>query len=179
MKKWMYLIFPTAMLGVFLVFYLASKKKWDEAESARIAQVQQAKEADEAKKTVAESAARVAATKRAADQKKEDEAREKAKQEKWDADSRAIQVVTDKANSEVAASNQTLAALQHQADTLRKKKEALNREDFDLLKQVELAQIHQRDSELEIQRTVQMIADRAHQSALAQIPPPPPAPARK
>jgi len=173
MKKWMYLIFPTGMLGVFLVFYLSSKKQWDEAEATKATQVRMAKEADDAKKAAAESAARIAAKKRAVDQKAEDDARDKARQDKWDAESRAIEAVTAKSNAEAAALNKEAADLELEADTLRKKKEALNREDFDLLKQVELARTRQRDSELDIQRTVTMIADRASQSAMAQMPPAP------
>ena len=60
MKKWSYIIFPAIMLGVFVVFYMASKKKWDEAEAQRTAEVQKAKEADDARKASAEEAARIA-----------------------------------------------------------------------------------------------------------------------
>jgi type IV secretory pathway VirB10-like protein len=174
MKKWMYLVFPGVMLAVFLVFYLSSKKKWEEQEAAHAAQIQAAKEADDAKKASAESAARIAAKKRSEDLKKEEDAYQKAKREKWDAESNAIKAVMDKSLADAAASTKEAASLEAEAAALRQQKDQLNGQDFDLLKKVELAQIRQRDSELEIQRTVRMIAERAGTSTMVQMPPPPP-----
>ena len=148
MKKWSYIIFPAIMLGVFVAFYMASKKKWDEAEAQKTADVQRAKEADDAKKAAAEEAARIAAHKRQEDQKKEDAAFEQKREDKWNAETAAIVKVTDTAKAEADASNKEAADLEIQIDTLRKRKEALNREDFDLLKNLELARSRQRDAEL-------------------------------
>lgn len=173
MKKWSYIIFPAIMLGVFVAFYMASKKQWDEAEAQRTAEVQKAKEADDAKKAAAEEAARIAAHKRVEEQKKEEAEAEKKREDKWNAETAAIVAVTDKAKAEADASNKEAAELEVQIDTLRKQKEKLNREDFDLLKSLELARARQRDAELDIQRMVTMIADRAARSQMAAMHPAP------
>lgn len=171
MKKWSYIIFPAIMLGVFVAFYMASKHKWDAAEAQRTAEVQKAKEADDAKKASAEEAARIAARKRVEEQKKEDAAFEQKRQDKWNAETAAIVKVTDTAKAEADASSKESADLELQIDNLRKKKEALNREDFDLLKNLELARSRQRDAELDIQRMVTMITDKAAQSQMAAVRP--------
>jgi len=167
MKKWIYVVFPMAMLAVFLGFYLENKREWDAAEAARVLSEQKAKAAEDARKSAAEAAARIAAQKRADDQKREEAAKEQARRDKWDAETRAIQAVTDRANAEAEAAGKEAADLEIQIDTLRKQKEQLNRADFDLLKQVELARVQERIAELEVERMVRMIADRADQALAA------------
>jgi hypothetical protein len=161
MRKWFLVICPLAMLAVFLGFYLASKHKWDAdaaqaAEIARKAQIQ-----EDAKKASQDEAARVAARQRADNQKREEEAREKTRLDKWNADTRAIEAVTAQATQEADASSKEVAALELEADTLRKQKEKVNRQDFDLLKQVELSHAREQTAELEISRLVTMVNDRA------------------
>jgi len=167
MKKWTYVVFPVVMLAIFLTFYSAEKRRWDAAEAARILSEQKAKAADDARKAAAEAAARIAAKKRADDQKREEAAQEQARREKWDAETRGIQAVTDRANAEAAALNREASELEIEIDALRQQKEKLNREDFDLLKEVELARARQRTAELEIERLVAIISDRAEQSLAA------------
>ena len=64
-----------------------------------------------------------------------------------------------------------------QLDQLRKQRDQLSRETFDIAKQVELARVARRNAEMDEQRWIEMIANRAASSQMAQIPPPP-APAR-
>eukprot|EP01035_Chromulina_nebulosa_P042524 gene42524-57572_t len=54
MKKWMYLIFPGAMLGIFLVFFLSHQKESDAREKARAEAVAKKEAEDKAKKAEAE-----------------------------------------------------------------------------------------------------------------------------
>lgn len=178
MKKWMYLIFPGLMLGIFLVFYLSSVKRWDaqEAEKQRVAQEQKA--ADDKKKADAEEAARVAAQKRQEEQKQEEAKKAADREAKYQKQLGDFTSARDKANAHADQLNKEISELGVELDSLHRKKEQDNQDDFDLLKQVELARVKQRDAELEIQRMVAMIAQRASESAMAN-PPPAPAPVEK
>jgi len=80
----------------------------------------------------------------------------------------------DDANAKATAYSKDSAALEIELDTLHKQKEQSNREDFDLLKQVELARVGLRAAEMENQRMVGMIAGKADDSFLTRMPPPPP-----
>jgi hypothetical protein len=55
----------------------------------------------------------------------------------------------------------------------RTNKEKLNRETFDLAKEVELAKISRRNAELELQRMVEMAGKKIADSSVAIAPPPP------
>jgi hypothetical protein len=52
-------------------------------------------------------------------------------------------------------------------------------DDFELLKGVEAARVAQHNAEMEIQRMVTMIVNRADESTLTELPPPPPPPQKK
>jgi multidrug resistance efflux pump len=60
----------------------------------------------------------------------------------------------------------------------RSNKEKLNRETFDLSKEVELAKINRRNAEIEIQRMVEIAGKKMSDSSVAIPPPPAPAPAK-
>jgi predicted nucleic acid-binding Zn-ribbon protein len=87
---------------------------------------------------------------------------------------RRIQADTDKFNAEVEKYSNEVSELTIELDSLHKQKDALTREGFDFAKRVELAQVVRQNAELEIQRMVQMIANRADQSMMTKMPPPPP-----
>jgi hypothetical protein len=174
MKKWMYLIFPGLGLGIFLLFYLSFSKEQAAAELAHKAEVAAIQAADDAKKKAAEEQARQDAITRQQQQQAEEEKRAADKQKKYDAETQTIQADIDKYSAEADKFTKETSDLEIQLDTLNKQKEQLNREDFDLLKQVEISQVNQKNAELEIQRTVDMIAQKADQSALTALPPPPP-----
>jgi hypothetical protein len=61
-------------------------------------------------------------------------------------------------------------------DNLNKQLDSLTRQNFDYLKKVQLAEVNRHDAEMDIQRMVDMIAERADQSSMTKMPPPPPAP---
>jgi len=174
MKKWMYVLGPGTMLAVFLFFYFASKTETEArlaAEKARKEEV--AKEAEQ-KKQVAEAKAREDAERRNAERAADEAKIAKEKQDKYDAEMRRILEDTDKANAEAESYAKQVSELTIELDTLHKQKDTLTREGFDFAKRVEQAAVARRNAELEIQRMVQMIANRADQSSMAKPPPPPP-----
>ena len=58
MKKWMYLIAPTVMLGAFMFLYLAESKEAEIKEKARAAEIAMTKALQAEKKKNAEAKAR-------------------------------------------------------------------------------------------------------------------------
>jgi len=174
MKKWMYVLGPGIMLAVFMFFYLASREETEaklKAEKAQKAEL--AREAEE-KRQIAEKKAREDALRREAERVAEEAKTAKEKQDRYDADMRRIKDDTDKANANAEASAAKVSELTIQLDTLRKQKDTLTRDGFELAKRVEMAAVARRNAEIEIQRMVEMISQRAEQSALAKPPPPPP-----
>jgi hypothetical protein len=167
MKKWLYVISVGSMLAIFLVFYLSETKKHDERERQRAVEVAAKKKAEDERKAGIEAAARADAEKRA-NQRLADEAKKEADRvAKWAAEGQRIKDATDKANADADVSAKKAAQLELELSTLRTEKEKLNREAFELAKQVELGKIKRRTAELEIQRITAMISAKAAQSSLA------------
>jgi hypothetical protein len=174
MKKWFYVLFPTALLALFVVFYLANRSETLAKEQAHKEQVARDKADADAKKAVAEAKARADADKRAADRAAEEAKTAQEKEDKYNADMARIKQDTDKSNAKAEVYAKKVSDLTIELDTLHKQKDELTRESFELDKQVELADVERRNAEMEIQRYDAMIADRADQSAMAKMPPPPP-----
>ncbi len=176
MKKWMYLIFPGAMLGLFLVFFLSHTKEAEEREKVRQEVLTKKIADDAAKKKADEDRARADAEKRAKERADEEAKKEADKIAKQAAIDREIKEATDKAMAEAAASQKTIDTLEADLERVHKQKDQLIRESFDIAKQVELAKVAKRTAEMEIQRTVDLIAKKAQDSYLVRLPPPPPPP---
>jgi hypothetical protein len=173
MKKWMYVFGPGIMIAVFLFFYLSSKAETDRRLAAEKAEkVRMEAEAD-AKKKAAEEKAQQDAERRNVERAEAERKAAEEKQAKYEAEMKRIQTETDKLNAEVDKYSKEVSELTIQLDTLRKQKDALTREGFDKAKKVELAAVTRRNAELEVQRLVQMLANRADQTIMAKMPPPP------
>jgi hypothetical protein len=178
MKKWMYLIAPTVMLGAFLFLYVAESKEAEIKEQAKAAEIAKVKAQEAEKKKIAEEKARLDSAKRAAERAAEDAKREADKLAKREAEAKRIQDETDKYLADAAAQTKKIAELEAQVDVARKAKDQASRESFDLLKQVERAKVERRNAEIEIARLTEMLARRASDSSMTRMPPPP-APAAK
>lgn len=174
MKKWMYVLGPGIMLAVFLFFYFASRAETEKRlADARAQKAQMEKDAEE-KKEIAEKKAREDAEARNIARAAEEVRVAQEKEAKYKAEMARIQADTDKANALVDDYSRQVSELTIELDTLHKQKDSLTREGFDMAKRVQLAQVQRENAELEIQRMVQMIADRADQSFMTKMPPPPP-----
>jgi hypothetical protein len=167
MKKWMYVISVGSMLAIFLAFYFSETKKHEEKERQRAIAVADQKAKDDAHKKQIEDAARADAEKRAAERAAAEAKKEADRVAKWEAIGREIQADTDKFNADADRSAKKAAELELQLSALRAAKEKLNREAFELAKQVEQGKIARRTAELEIQRYTAMVASKANQSSLA------------
>ncbi len=175
MKKWMYVISVSLLLAVWLAIYFPAIKVTEAREAARQVELQRQKDAAEAHRKAIERQAQADATRRAAETARKEAEAEAAAKKKWDDQSAQIQADTDKAKASIAKSKKEIAALEAELTSLNKAKDKDNREDFELLKSVELARVNQFNAELEIQRMVDMIAQRASNSVMASPGPLPPA----
>lgn len=170
MKKWMYLISVGSMLGVFLFFYLTHLKQMDIVEKQKKEQAEVQRKKDEAEKAAREEQARKDAIRRDKERKEEERKKQEEKLAKWNADNKKIQDETAGYNAKADGYNQLISKLQVELDSLRKQKEALNREEFEISKRVETARIDRQNADFEIERVTSMISDRAEQSPLTRKP---------
>jgi hypothetical protein len=168
----MYLIFPSILLVVFLIFYRSSRQEVEARERHHAEMVAQQKAADDAHKAMIEQKARDDATKHAAERAAEEAKNAADKQAKWDADSAKIAKDTAKYTADSEKYAAQVSELQIQLDSLHKLKEEDSRAAFDAEKQVELYEIQRRDAELEGQRMLEMITKRADDSFLTKGAPP-------
>jgi len=178
MKKWMYLIAPAIMMAGFMVVYFSYVEKAHAKEAAQKAAIEQEKKAAEEKKRLAEAKAREDAKKRQDERDEEERKKAKEKADKQAADDKKVRDATNEFLAKGKAAEEKGSQLQTQLENLRKEKDRLSRETFDIAKQVELARIARRNAELEIQRMTEMIARRASDSSMTRPPAVPPAPAK-
>jgi vancomycin resistance protein YoaR len=172
MKKWLYLIFPSILLVVFLIFYRASRNEVEARERHHAEMVAQQKAADDAHKAMIEQKARDDAAKHAAERAAEEAKNAAEKQAKWDAETARIARDTAKYTADSEKYSAQVTALQSQLEALHKLKEEDTRAEFDAEKQVELYEIQRRDAELDSQRMLEMITKRADDSFLTKGAPP-------
>jgi hypothetical protein len=168
-----YLVIPGIMFAVFIVFYRGAVKNMEDRAAAALVKKQEA-EAVEAKRK-AEIDARAQAD--AARRQKEAEAADAAREAKKEADYQKVMTqLRDEAadyNAQADKLAKEVGALDIAISQARTNKEKLNRETFDLSKEVELAKINRRNAEIEIQRMVEIAGKKIGDSSVAIAPPPP------
>ena len=172
MKKWMYVIIPGAMLAIFLAFYIPHINQAAQNEKDRLEKAKQMQEAETARKAALAEASRADAHKHALEAAAADAAKQAEKEAKYAAAMAKIKADTDRYNQQADRDSKKIAALEIELEELHRTKENETRAEFDLEKRVELATVQKQDAELEIARTVQMIANRADESAMAKMPAP-------
>jgi hypothetical protein len=174
----MYLIFPGIMLVAFLGVYLTHKKAAEERERVAIAKAAADKQEADRKKKEAEQKAREDARKRQEEREAEEAKKEAEKAAKQAKDDKMVRDQIAEYTAKGDAAQKQLNSLEIELDRLRKEKDAVSRETFDLAKQVELNRIARRNAELEIQRQTEYMIRRASESSLTRPPAMPPAPAK-
>ena len=172
-----YIIVPVVLLGVFLFFYNGALKEMDAKEVAKQVQKDKEKAVDDARRAEIEKKAAAEAKKKQEEREAEERAKEQKKIKEYEDVMRQLKDEADKYLAEADKNQKDANALELELNDLRSKKEKINRETFELAKQVELAKIARRNAELEIQRMVDMVAQKVGASSLAAMPPPP-APAK-
>jgi chromosome segregation ATPase len=174
MKKWFYVLFPTALLALFLVFYLSSVKETEAREEAHKVEMAKEKAEADAKKAAAEKTAMDDAERRNVERAAAEAKAAKDKEDKYNTEMARIKADTDKSNASAEKYAKEVSELTIELDNLNKDKDRLTREAFEMDKKIELQEVARHNAELELQRYTQMIADRADESIMAKMPPPPP-----
>lgn len=176
MKKWIYLIIPGVLLGLFLIFYFSHQKESQAREAERTAIATKKKADEQRTKEEAEQRAREDAAKKQAEREAEEKKKEDERRAKQAAIDKEIRDTTEAARAEAARYQKDAQTLQTQLEQLHRDKDRLSREAFDLQKQVEAAKVERRNAELESQRMIEMIVRRASDSSLVRMPVMPPVP---
>ena len=177
---YVYVLLPVVLLLAFLFTpgagYFSSMKELEEKNRRVAAEKKAAKEADDARRAVIEQKAAEDSKKRQEQRDAEERAKEQKKIKEYEDAMKQLRDEAAKYAAEADGFQKETNALELQLNELRNTKEKSNREVFELAKQVEMAKVNRRNAELEIQRMVDMVAQRLGASSLAQMPPPAPAP---
>ncbi len=169
-----YVIVPLVLLAVFGFFYNGALKEMKEKEDARIAKIEATNKAEAERKKAIEEKAQAEAAKRQEERAANDKAKEEKKEKDYQDAMTALKKEADDYTAQVAKLTKEAADLEAETLKTRNDKERLTREALELAKQVELAKINRRTSELEIQRMIEMVSKKLGESSLTAIPPPPP-----
>jgi flagellar motor protein MotB len=162
-----YLVAPLLLLAIFWTVFWQNNKA-AETKAAQIAAGRAIVEkAERQQKEEAERKAREDAGKRAAAREAEEQKKEEERRLKWEADLARIAAETAQYQAQLDAASRELAGLETQLAALRSDLERRNRETFDAARATELLAIKKRNTELEIQRLVQIVATRAATIATA------------
>ena len=181
MKKLLltYLVIPGVMFGVFIFFYLGAVRNMEER--AKQVAVKKA-ETDAVEKKRKEEIDRKAQEDAVKRQKAQDEADAALRAKKENDYQKIMTQLRDEAadyNSQADKLAKEVGALEISISQARSNKEKLNRETFDLSKEVELAKINRRNAEIEIQRMVEIAGKKMSDTTVAIAPPPAPLPTAK
>lgn len=164
----MFVIFPGIGLAVFVIFYISFSNQEAAAALRHQQEVARQNAIAEHKKEEAEAKARADALQREKEQKEQEAAAEAAREKKFEDELHKVQSDIATYSAEADAYARKASELQIELDALHREKDKASRRDFELLKEVEQAQVQQTDAQLQIQRMVDMIARRADQSTLMQ-----------
>ena len=174
MKKWLYLLLPVVLTGVFLMFYFKHQKESVAREHARGQEIAQKTAAEKAVKDAAEAKAKESARLAQLERDRENAEREAARKAQQDAVDKEIKDKTSASLAEIETATKRAKDLEAEIARLIGDRERVTRESFELAKQVELAMVAKRNAELEEQRLTEMIARRATESSMTKVATPPP-----
>lgn len=156
-----YLIVPIVLLGLFGGIYWQHSRTAATEAAAKATETERIKADELAKKAEAERAARDEATRRAAAREAEEKQKEDEKRARWAADGKRIEEETAGFAARVAELTEQIHHTETKLAEVRASKDALDRENFEIAREVELARIAKRNAELGIQRAVAVVAGRA------------------
>jgi hypothetical protein len=170
MKKWIFVVVPAVMLGLFLVFYSADRKRV----AAREEQYKkvQADKVAEKKRHDDEMRANTKKDQEAKDAEKarEEAAKEAEKKAKDDADRKADLDATAVAKRNFETRSAEIRTIESQISGVQRQRDQALKEILDLSKSVETAKIERRNAELEFERTKAQLMSVLAQDPLMQVP---------
>jgi hypothetical protein len=174
MKKLLltYVVTPGIMFGIFLFFYNGAVKEMDAKAAQQLVDKKAKEDAEAARKKVIEEKALADAEKRQKDRDAEDAAKAAKKEADYANVMTKLASDTTDENAQADKLAKEVGNLEISISQARSNKEKLNRETFDLAKEVELAKVNRRNAEIEIQRMVEITGKKVADSSVAILPPP-------
>jgi len=174
MKKLLltYVVMPGIMFGIFLFFYNGAVKEMHAKEEHQKMEKKAKDDAEAARKKVIEDKAIADAEKRQKDREAEDAKKAAEKEAAYNKIMAQLASDTADENAQSDKIAKDVGNLEISISQARSDKEKLNRETFDLAKQVEMAKINRRNAEIEIQRMVEIAGKKVADSSVAIAPPP-------
>jgi hypothetical protein len=174
-----YLIVPIILLAIFAVTYNSSLQEMHAREMANQAKAAKTKIEEKRRKDEIELKANADAKRRQEERDAEDRKKQAKKQAEYDDAMKSLRDQTADYTAQAAKLSKEISDLEAQIAQNRNAKENLIRENLELSKTVELTKINRRNAELEIQRTIEMVAKKLNDSSIAVSPPPQPPVAAK
>jgi septal ring factor EnvC (AmiA/AmiB activator) len=174
-----YLIAPLVLLAIFAVTYNNSLKEMNAREMVNQEKAVKIKLEEKKRKDEVELKATADAKRRQEERDAEDLKKQAKKQAEYDEVMKSLRDQTADYTTQAAKLTKEITDLEAQIAQNRNAKENLIRENLELSKTVELTKINRRNAELEIQRTIEMVAKKLNDSSIAVPPPPPPPVAAK
>lgn len=171
-----YFIVPTILLVGFIFLYRGATAEMNRKAEIQLAQKNADKAAEDARKLEVEKIAQADAEKRQKAREEDEKAKLLKKEKDYNDAMAKLKHESDGYSSEADKLAKEAADLEIALINGRILRDKTSRESFELSKQVELAKINRRNAELEIQRLIEMVGNKAGASTLAAMPPPPPAP---
>lgn len=170
-----YFIIPAVLMVGFIFLFRGADAEMVAKEMKHKADIKAAQETEEKTRKEKELISQIDAEKRQQERLKEEAAKAAKKEKDYNDAMAKLKKETDGYAADVTRLSKEAADLEIALLNGRIARDKLNRESFELSKQVELAKISRRSAELEIQRLIEMVGSKAAASSLAAMPPPPPA----
>ena len=167
-----YLIVPIVLLAIFAVTYNSSLQEMHAREMANQAKATKIKIEEKRRKDEVELKATADAKRRQEERDAEDRKKQAKKQAEYDDAMKSLRDQTADYTTQAAKLSKEITDLESQIAQNRNAKENLARENLALAKTVDLMKINRRNAELEIQRTMEMVAKKLNDSSIAVSPPP-------
>jgi chromosome segregation ATPase len=168
-----YIIVPIVLMVAFLFFHGSEKQRIIADDAAK----KIAKEADEARlareKADLRAKALVEADKRDAARKEEEDKKRQDKKDAFDKLIKGIETERDRFTADLNQYKQESADLEKELDALRGKRQDVSRRLIEMNKEIAQAMIARNNAELEVHRYAEMVAQKANDSSLTKLPPPP------
>lgn len=174
MKKLLltYVVTPGIMFGIFLFFYNGAVKEMHAKEERQKIEKKAKDDAEAARKAEIEKKALADAEKRQRDREAEDAKKAAEKEAAYTKVMTQLESDTADENAQADKLAKEVGGLEISISQARSNKEKLNRETFDLAKEVELAKVNRRNAEIEIQRMVEIAGKKVADSSVSILPPP-------
>lgn len=165
-----YFIVPGILIAAFICIQRPAQQRIEAAAQAHAAQLIRERAVEDARRLTAQHAAAADSRKRTAELQAQEQLKADTKRQNYE---NLLQRINDQTSAHLAASDglsTELSALDQQLSELRVRKEATERDSFDLTKKLELQRAFRRSTDLEIQRTSAMVAQRFADSTWASSP---------